>query len=344
MAQSKVNGVIQKINYWIEHMPPAAFSAAMAPGIIGVGLALAGFNGLSMAFCIITTIVFVLLFIALALRLIRHRALLHQDALHPGKGFGFFTIAAAANVLALALGLLNLPTPSLIASVFGTLTWLLLTYSLPSGLVLHERPTPAIADANGSWFLWVVATQSVAGALVHHADRGVLVGIVAAGTWLLGCALYLLLVTLVTLRMIRYTNQAETLSPTYWIFMGATAISVLTGSQLLGLTNSGDLPMWLQPNIAFITVSLLAIGLWLIPMLVIFGFWRHVVRRHPLVYETGLWALVFPIGMLATACMSLGSYPGFGGLFLLGEFTIWCAVASWVGTAALWLAKVRPTA
>lgn len=344
MLRSENNRVIQRIAHWIEHMPPAAFSAAMAPGIIGVGLALAGFNSLSMAFCIITAVVFVLLFAALSLRLFTHRPLLHQDALHPGKGFGFFTIPAAANVLALALGLLNLPTASLIASVFGTLAWLLLTYSIPAGLVLHERPTPAIADANGSWFLWVVGTQSVAGALVHHADQGIVVGIVAAGIWLLGCSLYLLLVTLVTLRMIRYTNQAETLSPTYWIFMGATAISVLTGSQLLGLTNSGLLPAWLQPNIAFITVSLLAIGLWLIPMLLIFGFWRHAVRRHPLVYETGLWALVFPIGMLATACMSLGSLPGFSGLFLIGEFTIWCAVAAWVGTAALWLAKVRPTA
>ncbi|PRA04146.1 hypothetical protein CQ019_07320 [Arthrobacter sp. MYb229] len=326
---------------WVATLAPSVFSSVMATGIVGMGLLLSGFSALGQAFCILAGIMFLGLLTVLVLRVVRYPTAVQIDALNPALGFGFFTVVAASNVLALALAVLKLPGAALTALIFGTLIWLITTYAIPAGLVLHERPEPALTHANGSWFLWVVATQSVAGGLAHHTSFGAWAAMLALAIWLLGCALYLLTATLVTVRMIRYPNRAETLSPTYWIFMGSTAISVLTGSQLLGLANRGEIPNWLQANIAFTTLALLAIGLWFIPLLLVFGIWRHIIHRHPLSYETGLWAIVFPLGMLATACLSLGSIPDFSALFTLGQIVIWVAVASWAGTIALWVARIR---
>lgn len=339
-----LDGLRPRFSRWVATLAPSVFSSVMATGIVGLGLTLSGFTALGQVFCVLASVMFIGLLVVLTLRAIRFPHAMQLDFLNPSVGFGFFTIVAAANVLALALAVLNLPALALTAMLFGAILWIVTTYGIPAGLVLHERPEPALTHANGSWFLWVVATQSVAGGLAHQTNFGSWAPMVALAIWLLGCALYLLVATLVTVRMIRYPNRAETLSPTYWIFMGATAISVLTGSQLLGLTNRGDIAQWLQPNIAFTTLSLLSIGLWFIPLLLIFGIWRHVIHRHPVHYETGLWALVFPLGMLSTACLSLGSIPDFSALFNFGRILIWIAVAAWVGTTALWVARIRQPA
>lgn len=340
----ELRGTRSRFTRWVATLAPSVFSSVMATGIVGLGLVLSGFIALGQAFCILASAMFLGLLVVLMLRVARYPNTVRLDILNPAVSFGFFTVVAASNVLSLALAVLNLPAAALTAMIFGSLVWLVGTYAIPAGLVLHERPEPALTHANGSWFLWVVATQSVAGGLAHHTNFGAWTAMLALGIWLLGCALYLLTATLVTVRMIRYPNRAEALSPTYWIFMGSTAISVLTGSQLLGLANRGEIPDWLQANVAFTTLALLAIGLWLIPMLLVFGFWRHVMHRHPLNYETSLWAIVFPLGMLATACLSLGSIPDFSPLFTFGRILIWVAVAAWVGTAALWVARIKQPA
>lgn len=340
----KLDGIRPRFSHWVTALAPSVFSSVMATGIIGLGLVLSGFIALGQVFSLLAFVMFLGLLGVLTLRAVRHPAAMLLDILNPAVGFGFFTVVAAANVLALVLAVLNMPGAALTAMIFGALLWVAGTYAIPAGLVLHERPEPALTLANGSWFLWVVATQSVAGGLAHHTYLGSWTPMLSLGIWLLGCALYLLTATLVTVRMIRYPNRAETLSPTYWIFMGATAISVLTGSQLLGLANSGEIPQWLQANIAFTTLALLSIGLWFIPLLIIFGIWRHVMHRHPVSYETGLWAIVFPLGMLSTACLSLGSIPDFTALFALGQILIWIAVAAWAGTTALWVARMKQPA
>ncbi|WP_404288197.1 tellurite resistance/C4-dicarboxylate transporter family protein [Glutamicibacter arilaitensis] len=337
----ELRDIRSRFTRWVATLAPSVFSSVMATGIVGMGLVLSGFSALGQAFCILASFMFLGLLVVLMLRVVRYPSAVQIDMLNPAVGFGFFTVVAASNVLALALAVLNLPGAAVTALIFGSLIWLVITYAIPAGLVLHERPEPALTHANGSWFLWVVATQSVAGGLAHNTSLGSWTAMFSLAIWLLGCALYLLTATLVTVRMIRYPNRAETLSPTYWIFMGSTAISVLTGSQLLGLANRGEIPNWLQANIAFTTLALLAIGLWFIPMLLVFGFWRHIIHRHPLSYETSLWAIVFPLGMLAASCLSLGSIPDFSALFILGQFVIWVAVAAWVGTTALWVARIR---
>lgn len=325
------------VTHWIAHQSPATFSSVMATGIIGYGLGLAGHRTVGQLFSWTAVGLLLILLAALVVRLITHGRAMLADLLNPSAAFGFFTIVAACTVVSLDLGALGLTRISLGIATAGGILWVGLCYVIPALLVLIERPEPGIAHANGSWFLWVVATQAVAGTFAFHPYIFRLGNITALAIWLLGCMLYLMIATLVTIRMLRYPNRPETLSPTYWIFMGATAITVMTGSQLLSLANAGVLEPWLHPMIAFTCFALLSVGVWFIPLLVLFGYWRHVVRRHPLRYETSLWAIVFPLGMLASCCQFLGRETDFPALQHFGQGFIWVAVAAWVGTTALWL-------
>ena len=117
--------------------------------------------------------------------------------------------------------------------------------------------------------------------------------------------LYLMLATLVTLRLLTTPTDPHTFRPSYWIYMGATAITVLAGSRILVL--SADLPI-VAATSAFVsgfTYVLWAFGAWWIPLLVLFGVWRYAVRREPMRYESELWSIVFPLGMYAVASIAL---------------------------------------
>ena len=144
-------------------------------------------------------------------------------------------------------------------------------------------------EVDGSWFLWVVGTQSLAtaaAALDEHANNAALAD-AAVGLWGIGVMLYVMLATLVTLRLLTTRRDPHKLGPSYWIYMGATAITVLAGSRILAM--SPDLPV-IHVTVAFVsgfTYVLWAFGMWWIPLLVIFGIWRHAVRHEPVRYESG---------------------------------------------------------
>ena len=85
------------------------------------------------------------------------------------------------------------------------------------------------------------------------------------------------------------------------------------------------------------------------PLLVAFGFWRHVVRREPLRYTTSLWSIVFPLGMFAVATFRFGVENHMPLVSWVGSVTTWVAVAAWLavalgmaGTFILWLRRGAP--
>src|SRR5690606_23214038 len=91
------------------------------------------------------------------------------------------------------------------------------------------------------------------------------------------------------------------LTPPYWISMGAVAITTLAGANLL--LSAGDSPLLeeLRPFLKGFTLFFWAAGTWWIPLLVLLGAWRHLVRRLPLRYDPQYWGMVFPLGMYAAA-------------------------------------------
>jgi tellurite resistance protein TehA-like permease len=53
----------------------------------------------------------------------------------------------------------------------------------------------------------------------------------------------------------------------------------------------------MRPFIDGVSLMVWAWGTWWIPLLAMFGVWKHVVRRVPLAYTPMLWGLVFPLAM-----------------------------------------------
>jgi tellurite resistance protein TehA-like permease len=83
--------------------------------------------------------------------------------------------------------------------------------------------------------------------------------------------------------------------------MGAEAITTLSSTTLIRLASQWSLLKDILPFLKGTTLLFWAIGTWWIPFLILLGVWRYLVRRFPLRYEAGYWAMVFPLGMY-TVC------------------------------------------
>jgi tellurite resistance protein TehA-like permease len=216
--------------------------------------------------------------------------------------------------------------------------WLALTYWLPWSIVASTRH-PVLADMNGSWLVWVVATQSlaiIAAAISPQAHSIWLrdyLPVLAICLWGLGVMLYLILIGIVFLRLLLVEFSPAEMVPAYWIAMGATAISVraAAGILVLHVPATATLITELRPFLLGVSVVLWAFGTWWIPLLVLFGIWRYVIRHHPRTYEPRLWNVVFPLGMYTVASWSLGHAAG-GLTFMTSIARVWF----WVGFGA-WL-------
>ena len=115
----------------------------------------------------------------------------------------------------------------------------------------------------------------------------------------------------------------------------------MAGSRVLAL--SPDLPV-IAATAAFVsgfTYVLWAFGMWWIPLLVVFGIWRHAVRHEPVRYESELWSIVFPLGMYAVASMHFGGVAELPILVGIGEAGTWIAGLAWLVVAAAMLASGR---
>ncbi|KAB1643668.1 hypothetical protein F8O05_05725 [Gulosibacter chungangensis] len=129
------------------------------------------------------------------------------------------------------------------------------------------------------------------------------IGMLAVLSWSVGALLYAGIAVLIILRIVHLGLSAAEFEPTYWVSMGALAISVVAGTGIIDMTAT---PM-VQAAGAFIggtVISFWCFAAWLIPMLLAAGVWRHILNRVPLRYTPGLWSMVFPLGMFAVASMT----------------------------------------
>ena len=227
----------------------------------------------------------------------------------------------------------------------------MLSYVIPVRLILGPRPRPVLAGVNGTWFIWVVGTQSIAvtwAMLDQPAGREARIApLVAVLLWSVGVVLYLVVATLVLTRLLLLEVQPEDLTPPYWVTMGATAITVLAAAKILGMVQSPAVAAT-TAVVQGLAVVLWAFGTWLIPLLIVFGVWRHVLNRIRLEYVPTLWSIVFPLGMYAVASMELGTVAHLPIVAEIGRIWTWVAIAAWLAvfvglcTSPLWALASRP--
>lgn len=295
---------------WLSKMPPAYFALVMATGILAIACQLANIPTLPRVLAVINLVAYVVLWLLTLLRITRHtKAFLADFSSHP-RGPGFFTTVAATAVVGTHLVILD---QSFVAArlLWGVafVLWLLLTYTVFTALTIKEEK-PSLADGlNGGWLTAVVATQSlvVLGcvAKIEFGGSQEVVALALASLWLSGGMLYIWMIALIFYRYTFLKFSPSDLSPPYWINMGAMAISTLAGALLVKAAPSSPLLTSLLPFLKGFTLLYWATATWWIPMLIVLGAWRHVVRRVPLTYDPLYWGLVFPLGMYATATYRL---------------------------------------
>ena len=91
----------------------------------------------------------------------------------------------------------------------------------------------------------------------------------------------------------------------------------------------------LRPFVLGLSVVFWAFGTWWIPLLVLFGFWRYVIRGYSRAYEPRLWNVVFPLGMYTVASYSLGQVAGLGFMVSVARVWVWVGVVAWAAVLGL---------
>ena len=326
----------------VRDLHPGYFSLVMATGIVSTGAAMLGPAWLSRALLVIAAAGLVVLAGALAARVTLFRSRVAADIKAADRVFGFFTITAGLDVLATRLMAAGHPLATTALACLAAVTWLLLTYGVPASLLVARPSSSVLAGVNGTWLLWVVATQSLsltAAVLVPAwpSQSGLLVP-AAVALWAIGLVLYLLLVSLILLRWMTVAMTPETLGPPYWILMGATAITVLTGARILALPAAIPVIRVTTGFTEGFSFALWAFGTWWIPLLIVLGLWRHIGQHWPLSYEPTLWSVVFPLGMYAVATETFGKTAHLAFMQPLARVMFWVSVLAWVLVAAAFLA------
>jgi len=194
-------------------------------------------------------------------------------------------------VVGVRLDLAGHPSATLALAAVSVPIRVLLTYAVPGALMLSPHPAPIAPEVNGSWFLWVVGTQSLAVAAATLASRhpGLATALAPLAVALRGIGViwYLILAVLVTLRLLTTTANPYTFSPAYWIYMGATAIIVLAGARILTLPAQVPVMSAAAAVVSGLTYLLWVFGTWWVPLLVVFGVWRHVQAPNPSATKPG---------------------------------------------------------
>lgn len=316
---------------------PAYFSLVMATGIVSLAAWIesggAGGHGMLAALARgmfwLNLVFFAALWALTFIRLTRHRSRLIADFSDHNKSVGFFTMVPGACVLGTqALLIQGMTGLAWGLWILGTILWAVLTYTIFTVLTV-KNVKPSLADGiSGGWLLSVVATQAVAvlagqlagaaGAegIEGHGHSGGLL-FIALVMWLGGAMLYIWIIALIFYRYTFFPFKPSDLAPPYWINMGAMAISTLAGATLLLAVKDvggrdariaeGGLVRDLLPFIKGATLLFWATATWWIPMLLILGVWRHIVKRFPLRYDPLYFGAVFPLGMYSVATARMDS-------------------------------------
>ncbi|MBO0702232.1 MAG: tellurite resistance/C4-dicarboxylate transporter family protein [Candidatus Dormibacteraeota bacterium] len=325
----------------VADLDPACFAFVMATGIVSTGTLVLGLSWISIPLLPIAAAGYLLLCVLTAWRLVRFPGRVLGDASNEARAFGFFTFVAGGNVLGVRLDAAGLAGPALALMALSAAAWVLLTYGLVARLAVVPGK-PGLGAASGAWLLWVVSTQSVGAAAAalasDHASLANGFAFVAAGMWAVGIVLYLVLIAIIVARLLLVDLTPEQLTHPYWVAMGATAITVLTAARILGLHARLPIPSPVESGLTFV---LWAFGSWWIPLLLVLGLWRYLLRRFKLTYQVSLWSIVFPLGMYATASEAFGVVAGIPVLIAIARVEVWFAVAAWLLTLVAMLAAVR---
>ncbi len=309
----------------------------MATGIISLAAFYFGWSWTSGFLFHLNQAAYAVLWILTLVRLIWFRPLLIADLVNHSRGSGFFTIVAGTCVLGTqVIVLARNPSGGTLLWLLGILVWLLIMYSFLTAVVIKKEKPDLPEGLTGGWLIAIVGTQSISilGALISPSWSSLqeLLLFFALALFLLGCMIYIFIITLIFYRFAFFPLAPEEFSPLYWINMGALAITTLAGATLILNCSHWPFLQEILPFLKGFTLFFWITGTWWIPLLAILMIWRHLVRRFPVNYTPEYWGMVFPLGMYSAGTYQLAKAMGFSFLFPLSHGFLYLALIAWLLT------------
>lgn len=318
-------------------LDPGYFALVMATGIISIVCDAYGLRVVARLLLQVNLLAYGILAILTAIRLGWFLPRVLTDLGSHAAAPGFFSLVAGTCTLGSQLVILE--EERAIGFLFwglGTVSWCVLMYAVLLCLIVHD-PKPDLASGlDGRWLLAVVATQSVALLGAQIASRSVAGGehilFFSLALYLVGCMLYVLIIALIFQRLLFFPLTPQAVTPAYWIVMGATAISTLSGASLMAAVGRWALLGKLLPFLTGLSLLFWTTGTWWVPLLLLLEVWRHGRRGMPIRYDPGWWGVVFPLGMYATCTFALAEATGLTALLRISQAFTYVGLGAWIVT------------
>src|ERR1700730_7895537 len=200
---------------------PGYFAVVMATGIISTATFLLGMKWLAWALLAINLVAYAVLWLLLIIRLVRFFPRVRADITDHVRGPGFFTVVAGTCVLgSQCLIVTERHREAVVLWFLGLILWALVMYTFFTAVTVRENKPLFETGISGTWLLAAVATTSISASRTLLADpfgsyREPLLFFTLC-MFLLGCMLYLILITLIFYRFTFFNLTTVTLTPPYW--------------------------------------------------------------------------------------------------------------------------------